>query len=44
MFIRNSVRTKLSFPPILVRDQEERSQIRETFGVFILMRLKQHRR
>ena len=34
MFILNSDRTKLSFPPILIRDQEQRSQIREKFGVF----------
>ena len=26
-------RTKLSFPLILIRDQEQRSQIREKFGV-----------
>ena len=34
MFIRNSDRTKLSFPPILIRDQGQRIQIREKIGVF----------
>ena len=34
MFIRNSDRTKLSFPPILIRDQEQRSQLREKFDDF----------
>ena len=34
MFIRNSDRTKLSFPPVLIRDQEQRSQIRDKIGVF----------
>ena len=32
--IRNSDRIKLSFPPILIRDQERRIQIREKIGVF----------
>ena len=40
MFIRNSDRTKLSFPSILIRDQEQRSQIREKFGVFFFVRLQ----
>ena len=42
MFIRNSDRTKLSFPPILIRDQEQRIQIGEKSVFFILVRLKQH--
>ena len=40
MFIRNSDPTKLSFPPILIRDLEQRIQIREKKSAFfILVRL-----
>ena len=38
MFVRNSDRTKLSFPQILNRDQEQRSQIREKFVCFFYTR------